>query len=371
MTASSVVGYAAMVRSAQLEPLTYSVPALGEHDVRVAVSHCGLCFTDIAAIDDFYGITTFPFVPGHEIVGHVEARGSAVTSLREGDRVGIGWQGQSCGRCAWCAKSEPQLCYDVGDMGTWERHGGFADSVTVDAAFAYPLPTAMLGDVAAVLMCAGIAVYTPLRRYAEVSPRRVAIYGVGGLGHLAIQFAHALGYEVTVLSSSPAKEQEARAFGADHFLVTGDRDRMRKIDYRFGLVLCTAHGDIDWDELFNTLDKRGRLVLAGFPNVSVNPTDLVAHELSISGSFLGNQTTMREMLSFAQAHAISPRIECLPMAHVNDAIDRLKANRVRYRIVLTRQGSSRSGPRPSSSRSRPLASTGTDEPAIGADQDAT
>lgn len=228
----------------------------------------------------------------------------------------------------------------------------------------------MLGDVAAVLMCAGIAVYTTLRRYTEVSPRNVAIYGVGGLGHLAIQFAHALGYEVTVLSSSPAKKQEARAFGADHFLVTGDRDRMRKVDYAFELVLCTAHGDIDWDELFMTLDKRGRLVLAGFPNVSVNPTDLVARELSITGSFLGNPVTMREMLSFAQAHAISPRIECLPMSHVNDAIGRFKANRVRYRIVLTRQGSSRSGPRPRSSRSRPRPSTGADEPAVGADLDA-
>ena len=235
MSASSVVGYGAIAQGARLEPLTYPVPVLGEHDIRVAVSHCGLCFTDIAAIDDFYGITTFPFVPGHEIVGHVEARGSAVTSPHEGDRVGIGWQGRSCGRCAWCAKGEPQLCYDVGDMGTWERHGGFADSVTVDADFAYPLPVEMRADVAAALMCAGIAVYTPLRRYAEGLPHRVAIYGAGGLGHLAIQFAHALGYEVTVLSSSPAKEQEARAFGADRFIevhVATSLDLCRERDTR-------------------------------------------------------------------------------------------------------------------------------------------
>jgi uncharacterized zinc-type alcohol dehydrogenase-like protein len=126
-----------------LEPLTYPAPRLGEHDVRVSVSHCGLCFTDVHAIDDLYGITTFPFVPGHEIVGHVQARGRKVSGLGEGDRVGIGWQGRSCMRCEWCALGEEQLCQDIAEMGTWERHGGFASSVTIDGRFAYPLPAAM------------------------------------------------------------------------------------------------------------------------------------------------------------------------------------------------------------------------------------
>jgi uncharacterized zinc-type alcohol dehydrogenase-like protein len=159
---------------------------------------------------------------------------------------------------------------------------------------------------------------------------------VGGLGHLAIQFAHALGCEVTALSSSPDKESEALALGADDFIVIGDRSRMRRVDYAFDLVLCTAHGDVDWEELLATLDKRGRLVLVGFPQVSMNSTDLVAHELSINGTFLGNRATMREMLAFAQEHGITPRIEQLPMTSVNDAIRRLKENRVRYRLVLTR-----------------------------------
>jgi uncharacterized zinc-type alcohol dehydrogenase-like protein len=302
----------------------------------VAVTHCGLCFTDIQAIDDFYGITTFPFAPGHEIVGTVEARGSGVSELELGDRVGIGWQGRCCGRCAWCARGEEQLCYDIGNVGTWERHGGFASSVTVDAGFAYPLPAAMPSDVAAVLMCAGIAVYSPLRTYAAETGRTVGIYGVGGLGHLAIQFAHALGGKVTALSSSPAKEPEALAFGADRFIVLGDRKRMREFDSSFDLMICTAHGEIDWQELLRTLDRRGRIVLVGFPQVTLNPTDLVAHELSITGSLLGNRATMREMLSFAQEHGITPRIELLPMTRVNEAIQKLKENRVRYRLVLTR-----------------------------------
>jgi uncharacterized zinc-type alcohol dehydrogenase-like protein len=335
-TAPIVAGYAAMAKGRALEPVTYPAPELGEHDVRVAVSHCGLCFTDIQAIDDFYRVTTFPFVPGHEIVGHVEALGPAVSELREGDRVGIGWQGRSCRSCRWCLEGEIQLCYGIAEMGTWERHGGFADSVTVDAGFAYPLPAAVPSDAAAVLMCAGISIFGPLRAHAGTAVRRVGIYGLGGLGHLAIQFAHALGYEVTAFSSSPGKEEEARGFGADRFVLTGDRDRLRPLDFELDLVLCTAHGNIDWQVPLNALEKRGRLVVVGFPQVSVWSRDLVVHEVSITGSFLGNHATMREMLAFAPEHGIAPRIERMPMARVNEAIDRLKANRARYRITLTR-----------------------------------
>jgi alcohol/geraniol dehydrogenase (NADP+) len=334
MSPSEVQGHAAMALGQPLEPITYPAPQLGARDVRVSVSHCGLCYTDVHAIEDYYGITTFPFVPGHEIVGYVEARGREVSGLKEGDRVGIGWQGRSCRRCEWCAQGEEQLCREIAEMGTWERHGGFASSVTVDGRFACPLPAAMAPEVAAVLMCAGISVFSPLTTYAAQPGQKVGILGVGGLGHLAIQFAHALGCEVTALSSSPAKEQEAIGFGADHFVVTGDRARMRPIDYAFDLVLCAAHGDLDWEELLMTLRKRGRLVLVGFPELSANPTDVVAHELSITGSFLGNRATMREMLSFAQAHGIAPTVEQLAMAQVNDAIGRLKENQVRYRIVL-------------------------------------
>ena len=334
MSPAQVQGYAAMALGQPLQPLTYRAPRLGEDDVRVSVSHCGVCFTDIHAIDDYYGITTFPFVPGHEVVGYVEARGRKVSGLEEGDRVGIGWQGRSCMRCEWCAQDEPQLCQDIAEMGTWERHGGFASSVTVDGRFAYPLPPAMAPEVAAVLMCAGISVYSPLRTYATGAGLKVGILGVGGLGHLAIQFAHALGCEVTALSSSPAKEREAIAFGADHFVVVGDRASMEQVHYAFDLLLCTAHGEIDWGPLLVTLKRRGRLVLIGFPRVSGHPADLVVHELSITGSFIGNRATMREMLSFTQAHGITPQVEQMAMADVNDAIRKLKENGARYRIVL-------------------------------------
>jgi uncharacterized zinc-type alcohol dehydrogenase-like protein len=334
----TVNGWAAMAAGQPLEPMEYLAPHLGAHDVRVAVSHCGVCFTDIHGIDDFYRLTTYPFVPGHEIVGRVEACGAAVTELREGDRVGIGWQGRSCGRCRWCTAGEDQLCYGIADMGTWERHGGFADSVTVDASFAYPLPAAMPPEVAAVLMCAGVSVFNPLRAHAADVGRRLGVYGLGGLGHVAVQFGHALGYEVTAFSSTPAKEAEALALGADHFVPTGDRDRLRDLEMEFDLVLCSAHGTVDWDEMLSLVDKRGSLLVLGFPEISMWSRDLVAHEVSITGSFLGSPATMRDMLAFAQEHKIMPRIEQLPMTRVNDGIERLKDNRVRYRLVLTQDG---------------------------------
>jgi uncharacterized zinc-type alcohol dehydrogenase-like protein len=323
-----------MTRGQTLVPFTYDQSELGDHDVRVSVTHCGLCFTDIHGIDNYYGVVTYPFVPGHEIVGYVSEIGKAPSGIRVGDRVGIGWLGRSCGECEWCKSGEEQLCLDIVQAGTWIPYGGFASSVVVDSRFAYLLPDAMPSEVAAVLMCAGVTVYNPLRLHGKQGRQKVGIIGIGGLGHLAIQFAHALGYEVTVISSSPSKKDEALAFGADRFVVSDDEASLQKLEFYFDLLLCTAHGNINWEWLLTILKKRGKLVLNGFPDVAFNSTDLVVHELSITGSFLSNRATTREMLSFAQAHLIRPWTELMPMSKVNEAIDRLKQNKVRYRIVL-------------------------------------
>ncbi|MBA7669734.1 putative formaldehyde dehydrogenase AdhA [subsurface metagenome] len=337
MSASRVLGYAAKAVGQPLEPFDYAPPDLGENDVRVSITHCGVCHTDIHAIDNYYGITDFPFVPGHEIVGYVSALGPAVSGLTGGDRVGIGWQGRSCMQCEWCLKGEEQLCMDIVPSGTWVPYGGFSSSVVVDSRFAYPLPPAMPSQVAAVLMCAGITVYSPLRDYIEDPTQEVAIVGVGGLGHLAIQFAHALGCEVTAISSSPEKKKQALAFGADRFIDTNDQASLRQFNYGFDLMICTASGRIDWEALLMTLKKKGKLVLLGFPDVTLNSTDLVTHQLSITGSFLGNRATMSEMLAFAQDHGIAPKVELMPMSQVNEAIQRVKENKARYRIVLVNE----------------------------------
>jgi uncharacterized zinc-type alcohol dehydrogenase-like protein len=337
MSSSIILGYAAKAVGQPLTPFKYDPPEMGADDVRVSVTHCGICHTDIQAIDDFYEITKYPFVPGHEIVGVVSQVGSAVSNLKEGDRVGIGWQGRSCMKCEWCLKGEEQLCLDIVDSATWHPFGGFSTSIVVDHRFAYPLPDVMLSEVAAVLMCAGITVYAPLNAYSGQPSQKLAIMGVGGLGHLAIQFAHALNYEVTVFSSSPDKQGQALAWGADAFIVSSDRDGFLNHIFYFDLVLCTATGQIDWNILLNIPKKAGRIVLVSFPDMTMNPTDLVAHNLSITGSFIGNRATMREMLDFSQAHHIVPMVETMPMSMVNEALRKVKENKARYRIVLVNE----------------------------------
>jgi uncharacterized zinc-type alcohol dehydrogenase-like protein len=334
MSSSKVLGYAARAVGQLLEPITYEPPKLGEHDVRVSVTHCGVCHSDIHAIDDYYGITAFPFVPGHEIVGHVSDVGHTVSGLKEGDRVAIGWQGRSCMKCEWCLQGEDQFCLDIVESGTWVPYGGFSSSVIADSRFVYPLPDSMPSEVAAVLVCAGITVYSPLCSYATRPAQKIGIIGVGGLGHLALQFARAFEYEVTAISSSPEKKPEALAFGADHFLSSDDKESLQEAMFEFDLLLCTASGKIDWEALLNILKKKGKMVLVGFPDVEFNSTELVARQLSITGSFLGNRVKMREMLSFAQEHSIMPKVELMPMTKVNEAIRKVKENKARYRIVL-------------------------------------
>ena len=333
MRNSTILGYAAKAIGQSLEPFTYESPKLGAHDVRVDVTHCGVCHTDIHAIDDYYGITTYPFVPGHEIVGYVSEVGREAYELKKGDRVGIGWQGRSCMKCEWCLKGEEQLCIDIADSGTWVPYGGFSSSVVVDSRFAYQLPVAISSELAAVLMCAGVTVFSPLRRYAAES-LKIGVIGVGGLGHLAVQFAHALGYDVTAISSSAEKKDQALAFGADAFINSTDKAQLKQAEYGFDLLLCTANSQLDWERLLTILKKNARLILVGFPDVAFNSTDLVAHQLSIAGSFLGNRATMREMLQFAQKHNIKPMVELMPVTKVNEAIQRVKENKARYRIVL-------------------------------------
>jgi len=336
---SVVTGYAAKALGQELVQFSYDPPKLKDNEIRVSVTHCGLCFSDIHAIDDYYGITTFPFVPGHEIVGHVSELGPAVSGLQEGDRVGIGWQGRSCMNCEWCLKGEEHLCTEIAEAGVWMPYGGFSSSTTVDSRFAYSLPPSMPSEVAAVLLCAGIAVYSPLRSFATERRRKLGIVGVGGLGHLAIQFARALDYEVTVISKSPEKEDQARAFGADHFVVARDKASLKEMKFNFDMLLYAGHGDNDFTSLLRTLRKNGKMVMVGFPPqpFSFEPVDLVVYQLSVTGSFLGNPRTMREMLAFAHERGSKPQIELRPMSQVNEAIRRVKEGKARYRIVLVNE----------------------------------
>jgi uncharacterized zinc-type alcohol dehydrogenase-like protein len=295
-----------------------------------------VCYTDVQGINDHYGIATFPFVPGHEIVGTTTAVGSEVTEIRAGDRVGIGWQGRSCGHCEYCLRGDPQLCVEIDNCGVWKPYGGFSTAVNVDSRFAYPLPASMPSETAAVLMCAGISVFTPLWTYAAQGGKKVGVIGVGGLGHLAIQFARALGCEVTAISSTPGKQQEALKFGADHFLLVNDREAMHKVHFTFDLVLYISHAKGDWTGPLNLVKTRGKFVVVGFPDEKVvfDPMEVIVHEMAVIGSFIGNPMMMKRMLTFAQEKHIQPMIELLPMSKANEAVERIQANKARYRIVL-------------------------------------
>ena len=334
-SSQTVRGYAAEAQGKPLKLQTFKAPKLGEHDVRISVTHCGVCHTDVSAVDDYYYITKYPFVPGHEIVGYVSELGSAVNDIKEGDRVGVGWQGRSCMKCEWCLSGQEHLCMDIVKAATWDPYGGFSSSVIADSRFAYHLPQSMRPENAAVLLCAGVTVYSPLSNYAKKgSALKLGVVGVGGLGHLGIQFAHALGYEVTAISSSPKKKDEAFGFGAHRFIDSSDPAALRKVEFEFDLLLCTSSGGIDWFALLETLRKRGELILLGFPMIDLKPIDIVSHELSITGSFLGNRQTMKEMLVFAQEHGIKPKIELMPMSQVNEALKKVRENKARYRVVL-------------------------------------
>ena len=330
-------GYAALALGQELEPFEFSLPKLKGNELRVQVTHCGLCHTDIQAIDDYYGITTYPFVPGHEIVGYVSELGKEVKGFSEGDRVGIGWQARSCGKCDWCLKGVPQMCIQVQDNTVMVPYGGFSNSVVADQDFVYHLPDKMNSETAAVLLCAGISVFNPLQELLKDPGCSVAVAGVGGLGHIALQFAHHMSCELTAISTSADKKEQALAFGADHFIHSADKDAMQKAGFTFDLLICTANNTVDLGGLLATLKRRGRLVLVGFPDVNFNSTNLVAHELTISGSLLGDPGTMREMLAFAQDKQISPVIEQMTMPRINQAIHRVRENQARYRIVLANQ----------------------------------
>jgi uncharacterized zinc-type alcohol dehydrogenase-like protein len=343
MSRSTFVAYSAQTPGAPLEPVTCEAPELGAGEVRVEVTHCGVCHTDVHGVDGDFGVFGFPMVPGHEIVGRVTELGEAVSGLHAGQRVGIGWQGRCCGTCPWCRAGDEHLCLHIADCGTWTPYGGFGSSVVVDGGFAYPLPDDMAPETAAVLMCAGIAVYPPLRNYTTGATTRVGVVGIGGLGHLALQFAKALGCDVTALSSSPGKEEEARDLGADHFLLTTDQAAMEEKEFGFDLLLCTAQSGHDWGNLVMILTKNGRLMVPAFAPIDLplvggpgaGPmVNFVVHQVSITGSFLGNRADMEEMLAFADDHGIIPRTELMPMAQVNEAMVRVRRNQTRYRVVL-------------------------------------
>jgi uncharacterized zinc-type alcohol dehydrogenase-like protein len=327
--------YAAQAAKQPLQPFSYEPAPLGDEQIEVKISHCGICHSDIHLIDNDWGISNYPLVPGHEILGTVSKVGKGVKRFREGQLVGVGWQSGSCGNCEWCNHSLENLC--AGMKSTCVTgFGGYADFFRVDARFAVPLPEKIDLDSAAPLLCGGVTVYSPFRNYDVRPSMRVGVIGVGGLGHLALKYAAAFGCEVYAFSTSAGKEAESKQFGAHHFINTNDPDSVATVTNKLDFVLSTVSADIDWNPYFSALRPRGKLVIVGVApkGVPAPSLPLILGEKVVGGSWIGSPFVIEEMLEFSQRHDIKPLIEEFPMSKVNDAIARVRSNKMRYRVVL-------------------------------------
>lgn len=328
-------GLAVHAAGAQLVAYRYDPGELKPNEVEVRITHCGVCHSDVHLIDNDWGTSRYPFIPGHEIVGTVSAVGSDVRQHKLGDRVGIGWQADSCGICEWCRQGDEQLCASAQPTCVG-RNGGYADAIRVNAKFAIAIPAAVESENAAPLLCAGITVYSPIRNHGVRPSSRVAVVGIGGLGHLGLQFARAFGAEVTALSTSADKEAEAKKMGAHHFVNSRETAEMKKIAGSFDFVLSSVSADQDWQALVNILRPKGTLCIVGVPPspIALQAFPLISGQKAVSGGNTGSPRDLHEMLDVAARHGVKALTERFKMADANEAIARVKKSKVRYRAVL-------------------------------------
>jgi uncharacterized zinc-type alcohol dehydrogenase-like protein len=273
-------------------------------------------------------------VPGHEAIGKIVATGSAVR-LEIGQTVGVGWNSSSCGTCEDCLGGDDNMCPDVQGV-IVGRHGGFADRLRVSQRFAIPVPEALDPAAAGPLLCGGVTVYNPLKQFAVKPQERVGVVGIGGLGHMALQFANAWGCEVTAFSTSPDKEEEARRMGAHRFVGSRDSAALEQLPRSLDVLLVTVNVPLDWPGYIETLRPRGRLVILGavLEPMALPAFPLILGQRSVAGSPNGSARTTAEMLQFAARHGIQPLTQEFPLGQVNEAMDILRQNRARYRLVL-------------------------------------
>ncbi len=321
-----------------MQPFEYDPGELGDEQVEIVVSHCGICHSDLSMIDNEWGQSVYPLVPGHEVVGTIAAAGSAVKGVKAGQRVGLGWMSGSCMACHQCLSGDHNLC-SQGESTIVHRHGGFADRVRCHWAWAIPLPDALSAESSGPLFCGGITVFNPIVQFGVLPTHRVGVIGIGGLGHMALQFLNKWGCEVHAFTSSESKGEEAMRLGAHHMVNSRDAASMKKIGGSLDFILSTINVPLDWSAVVGALGPKGRLHLVGVVTapIPVAAFDLISGQKAISGSPLGSPATTATMLDFAARHGIAPVIETFPMHRVNDALEHLREGKARYRIVLDAQ----------------------------------
>lgn len=333
---TKVSAYAATEAKGELQPFEYELETIGSNEVDVEIMYCGICHSDLSMLDNDWGITAYPFVPGHEIVGKVISTGSEVKHLQEGQIVGVGWTAYSCLTCEHCLSGDHNLCNTTQGV-IVHRHGGFADKVRVQSTWAIPIPEGV--DLAKVgpLFCGGITVFNPLLQNNTSPLHSVGVVGIGGLGHMALGFLKKWGCEVTAFSTSPSKEAEARELGAHHFVSTHDQNALKGLANRFDMIIDTVNVELDWPAYIQTLKPRGILHIVGAaPKVTAPVMALLGKQRSISASPTGSPQAISEMLKFVARHQIEPMVEMFKFSQVNEAMDHLRNGKPRYRIVLER-----------------------------------
>jgi uncharacterized zinc-type alcohol dehydrogenase-like protein len=332
---SQIQGLAVHAAGAQLLPYKFDPGELKPNEVEIKISHCGVCHSDIHLIDNDWGISKYPFIPGHEIVGSVVALGADVRDRTVGERVGVGWQADSCGICEWCRQGDEHLCAQSQPTCVG-RNGGYADRIRVNSRFAIPVPKVLDSENVAPLLCGGITVYSPLRNHGVRPSSRVGVIGIGGLGHMGVQFARAFGAEVTAFSTSKDKEKEAKELGAHHFVNTRDTGALKKVAGAFDFLLSTVSADQDWAAYVNALRPKGTLCVVGAaPSpIQLSAFALIGGQKAISGNPTGSPRDLHEMLDVAARHNVKAITERFSMSKANDAVAKVKKNQVRYRAVL-------------------------------------
>ena len=340
-------GYAALKAQAPLAPYSFERREPREHDIVIDIKYCGICHSDIHQARDewseYQEESIFPMVPGHEIAGIVTAVGSKVTKHKVGDKVGVGCFVDSCRTCAECKQGLEQYCsvktvwtYNARDNEGAPTYGGYSDRIVVDENYALRMPTNLPLEACAPLLCAGITLYSPLRHWHAGPGKKVAIVGLGGLGHMGVKLAHALGAEVTVLSQSLKKQADGKRLGADHFYATSDPETFTKLARSFDLIINTVSAKMDWNEYLNLLKVDGTMVIVGLPekDTPVAAFSLGAGRHSLAGSQIGGIRETQEMLDFCSKHNVVCDIEVVPIQKVNEAYERVLKSDVRYRFVI-------------------------------------
>ncbi|WP_028389612.1 NAD(P)-dependent alcohol dehydrogenase [Legionella fairfieldensis] len=338
-----VKGYAAETAKAPLKPYSFERRSVGEHDILIDIRYCGICHSDIHQARDEWGGSLFPMVPGHEIVGIVKQTGGKVSKFKEGDRVGVGCFVDSCRHCDSCQKGLEQYCaqgmintYNGKEYDGSPTFGGYSTQIVVDENYVLRLPENLPLDATAPLLCAGITLYSPLRHWQVGPDKKVAIVGLGGLGHMGVKIAHAMGADVSVLSHSLKKEADGKRLGANHFYATSDPETFTKLANTFDLIVCTVSTGIDWGQYLTLLKRDGTMVVVGVPEekVPLGAFPLVMGRRSLAGSLIGGIEETQEMLDFCGKHSITADIELIPIQKVNEAYERVLKSDVRYRFVI-------------------------------------